>query len=75
MFAMPEVKIAALVMNYDRSTVCGSSTLFLFSQTRDVGLLVQSWPSRCEACRGSGPGDSKEDYYTLHNRVSLSHLV
>ena len=28
MFAMPEVKIAALVMNYDRSTVCGSSTLY-----------------------------------------------
>lgn len=25
-----------------------------------------------QACRGSGPGDSKEDYYTLHNRVSLS---
>eukprot|EP00435_Cladocopium_sp_Y103_P044041 s455_g12.t1 len=25
-----------------------------------------------QACRGSGPGDSKEDYYILHNRVSLS---
>ena len=52
-----------------------SVVLLCFSQTRDEGLLVHSWPSRCEACRGSGPGDSKEDYYTLHNRVSLSHLV
>lgn len=39
MFAMPEVKIAALVMNYDRSTVCGSSTLFLFFSDPRCGSI------------------------------------
>lgn len=29
----------------------------------------------CEACRGAGPGDSKEEYYTLHYRLTLSRLV
>lgn len=29
----------------------------------------------CEACRGAGPGDSKEEYYTVHYRLTLSRLV